>query len=139
MRKRNNLRGFEVGFISKEDNSSCGRTNQGTDMWHGEFDPIESLSDPRWHRRKLKDNQLSTDTISKPATIKNARENIKRAMEKKKVTTFPKIDFSDNSKTSRKTQNTEQGRTTKLHTQKQTTRPRGVRQDPLHTNGVKGA
>ena len=49
MRKRNNLQGFEGGFIPKVDTTICSKTNQGTDTWQGESDREENLSDPKWH------------------------------------------------------------------------------------------
>ena len=65
-------------------------------MWQGESNREESLSDPRWNRRRTNEGNKSHPVATPtPATIKDDRENIERTAEKKN--TFPNVVFSDNS------------------------------------------
>ena len=84
------MKEFTGGFIPKQQMgeriSPAEKTNKN--QWQGESDREESLSDPGWHKRQP--NKKQSDTKQKPATIKDARENLEQ-----KPATFPKIVFDD--------------------------------------------
>ena len=89
------VKDFTGGFIpkdQKEERSPPGElTNKN--KWQGDSDKEESLSDPRWHGRPPSKRQSESKT--KPDTVKDARENIKR-----KPATFSKIVFTDSTERS---------------------------------------
>ena len=88
--KKQNMKEFTGGFIPKQQNGERMSPTEHTNKNHcqGESDREESLSDPRWHKRLP--NTKQSDRKQKPATVKDARENLKQ-----KPATFPKLVFDD--------------------------------------------
>ena len=79
---------FEEGFIpERKSNTNWSRAGEPTKKLHGESEQEESLSEPRCHKRQRmtsKETRDKKENTATPETIKDARETIKKATERKK-------------------------------------------------------
>ena len=63
-------------------------------QWQCSSDRKESLSDPRWKKRKPATRKPKSATTSPPTAVKDARELL--LAQPKKQSNFPKVVFGDN-------------------------------------------
>ena len=71
---RTEIKGFKGGFIQTELKSTEPRgRNKSTQNWQGSIDREESLSDPRWHKRK--ERKPSNCPNKSPLTARHINNN----------------------------------------------------------------